>query len=86
MLGKVKYNDKILHQSKIIKFYLEGESEKKVQKEIDKIFKKISKNRKYFYSAKDLALAESLKKDGFKLPEILTIKNFLKNMKFQKIC
>ena len=68
-LGKVRYNDKILHQSKIIKFYLENEDEKKIQKDIDKIFKKISKNKKYFYSAKDLALADALKKDGFKLPE-----------------
>ena len=67
--GKVKYNDKILHQSKIIKFYLENENQKKIQKDIDKIFKKISKNRKYFYSAKDLALAESLAKDGFKIPD-----------------
>jgi len=68
LLGKIKYNDKILHQSKIIKFYVEKESKKKVQKDIDKIFKKISKNRKYFYSAKDLALADSLIKDGFTLP------------------
>jgi len=68
VLGKVKYNDKILHQSKIIKYYIEEENEKKVQKDIDKIFKKISKNRKYFYSAKDLALADSLISDGFSLP------------------
>ena len=34
ILGKVKYNDKILHQSKILKYYVEGESKKKVQKEI----------------------------------------------------
>ena len=68
LLGKVKYNDKILHQSKIIKFYIEDENRKKVQKDIDKIFKKISKNRKYFYSAKDLALADSLINDGFTLP------------------
>ena len=47
--GKIKYNDKILHQSRIIKFYLENEEEKKIQKDIDKIFKKISKNKKYFY-------------------------------------
>ena len=67
-LGKVKYNDKILHQSKILKYYFENENEKKVQKDIDKIFKKISKNRKYFYSAKDLALADSLINDGFSLP------------------
>ena len=66
--GKVKYNDKILHQSKIIRFYIENQEEKKTQKDIDKIFKKISKNKKYFYSAKDLALTESLVKDGFKMP------------------
>ncbi len=74
-LGKVKYNDKILHQSKIIKFYLENEEQKKVQKDIDKIFRKISKNRKYFYSAKDLALINSLIKDGFKIPENLDLQD-----------
>ena len=68
LLGKVKYNDKILHQSKILKYYIEGENKKKIQKDIDKIFKKILKNKKYFISAKDLALADSLLKDGFLLP------------------
>ena len=68
LLGKIKYNDKILHQSKIIKYYVETESKKKVQKDIDKIFKKISRNKKYFFSAKDLALADSLIADGFILP------------------
>ena len=62
LLGKVKYNDKILHQSKILKYFVEGESKKKVQKDIDKIFKKITKNKKYFISAKDLALADALSK------------------------
>ena len=69
ILGKIKYNDKIIHQSKIMKYYVEGENnKKKVQKEIDKIFKKVSKNSKYFVSAKDLALADTLIKDGFSLP------------------
>mgnify|MGYP001495674652 CR=1 FL=1 len=68
ILGKVKYNDKILHQSKILKYYVEGENKKKVQKDIDKIFKKISKNKRYFVSAKDLALADALITDGFSLP------------------
>ena len=67
-IGKIKYNDKILHQSRIIKYYIDEGNKKKVQKDIDKIFKKISKNSKYFYSAKDLALADSLIKDGFILP------------------
>jgi len=66
--GKVKYNDKVLHQSKILKYFVEGENKKKVQKDIDKIFKKVSKNKKYFISAKDLALADALVKDGFSLP------------------
>ena len=74
-LKKVKYNDKILHQSKIIKFYLENEGEKKVQKDIDKIFKRINKNKKYFFSAKDLALVDALEKDGFKIPDNFKQKN-----------
>ena len=75
-LGKIKYNDKILHQSKILKFYIENENGKKIQKDIDKIIKKINKNKKYFYSAKDVALIESLKKDGFKMPN---------NFQYQKL-
>ena len=67
--GKIKYNDKILHQSKILKYFVEGEDKKKVQKDIDKIFKKILKNKKYFISAKDLALADTLINDGFSLPD-----------------
>ena len=67
-LGKIKYNDKILHQSKIIKLYVDNEDDKKIQKEINKVFKKISKNKKYFYSAKDLALVHALIKDGFDIP------------------
>ena len=68
-LRKIKYNDRVFHQSKIIKFYIEKEEVKKIQKDIDKIFKKIRKNKKYFFSAKDLALVDALVKDGFKIPE-----------------
>ena len=67
-LGKIKYNDKILHQSKILKYFVDGENKKKVQKDIDKIFSRAIKNKKYFISAKDLAMADSLIKDGFSLP------------------
>ncbi len=74
-LGKVKYNDKILHQSKIMKFYLEEENEKKIQKDLNKILKRINKNRKYFFSAKDLALIDSLVKDGFNIPSNLNYKD-----------
>ena len=82
--GKVRYNDKILHQSKIIKFYVEEENKKKTQKDIDKIFKKISKNRKYFYSAKDLALADSLINDGLTLPSNFNYKELSKKYDIPK--
>ena len=82
--GKVKYNDKILHQSKVIKFYVENENFKKSQKEINKTFKKISKNRKYFYSAKDLALTNSLIKDGFKIPSVFNYEELSKKYEVPK--
>ena len=83
-LGRVKYNDKILHQSKVLKFYIENESQKKVQKDIDKIFKKIGKNKKYFYSAKDLALVDTLIKDGFNLPTNINHKELSKKYDIPK--
>ena len=49
LLGKVKYDDKILHKSKLLKFYIEDQEPKKTQKEFDKLFKKIRKNKKYFH-------------------------------------
>ncbi len=78
LLGKVKYNDKIIHQSKILKYYLEGENKKKIQKDIDKIFKKIVKNKKYFVSAKDLALADALIADGYTLPSNFRYEELIK--------
>ena len=80
VLGKIKYNDKILHQSKILKYFVEGESKKKVQKDIDRIFKKVTKNNKYFVSAKDLALADDLLKDGFILPVNFKYEELSKNL------
>ena len=49
-LGKIKYDDKILHRSKVLKFYTEKTENKKIQKDLNKIYKKIKKNRKYFFS------------------------------------
>ena len=51
-MGKIKYNDKILHKSKIIKYFNEEVGQKKAQKDFNKIYKKIKKNRKYFFLLK----------------------------------
>jgi len=70
----------VLHQSKILKYYVEGEEKTKVQKDIDKIFKKINKNKKYFISAKDLALADALLNDGFMLPSNFKYNELIKRI------
>ena len=76
-LGKIKYDDKILHQSRVIKYYTENADKKKIQKDFDKVYKRIKKNRKYFYSAKDLALIESFKADGLKIPNDLNFEKLI---------
>ena len=69
-LGKIKYDDKILHRSRVIKFYTEsGASIQKSQKDLNNVYKKIKKNKKYFFSVKDLILTESLEIDGFVIPK-----------------
>ena len=76
-LGRIKYDDKIIHKSRIIRFYTEkGTSKQKSQKDLNSIYKKIKRNKNYFFSAKDLALIESLKEDGFEIP---------KDINFEKI-
>ena len=67
-----------MHQSKIIKYFTEKENKKKIQKDFDKIYKKIKRNKKYFFSAKDLALIDSLVYDGFKIPKDIKYEELLK--------
>ena len=77
---KVKFDDKILHRSKLIRyFYEENYSIKKTQKELDNVYKKIKRNRNYFYSAKDLAVLESLENDGVIVPKEIEHKNLSKS-------
>ena len=42
-LGKIKYDDKILHRSKVIKLFTENADKKRVQKDFDKIYRKIKR-------------------------------------------
>ena len=69
-LGKIKYDDKILHKSRILRYYTEANTpSQKTQKDLENIYKKIKRNKKYFFSTKDLVLIESLEADGFKIPK-----------------
>ena len=77
-LGKIKYDDKILHRSRLLRYFNNEIDRKKAQKDFIRIYKKIKKNRKYFFSAKDLALVESLARDGFEIPKELDYREISK--------
>ena len=80
-LGKIKYDDKVLHRSKVIKFFTEeSPNEEKINKDFLSIYKKISRNKKYFFSIKDVILIEALYTDGFKMPKELNIGTLSKNL------
>ena len=63
----IKFNNDILHQSKLINYFNGDYSESKIEKDINNFLKKIRKNKKYEISKKDIILIESLKSDGIKI-------------------
>ena len=68
-LKKIKINNKVLHQSKLINYFREKKSNKNVEKDLKDLLKKIKKNKKYFFSKKDVILIEALKSDGVNVPK-----------------
>ena len=61
---KIKFNNKIFHQSKLLNYFLNKTSLPKVEKETNDLLKKIKKNKKYVFTTKDIMMIESLKSDG----------------------
>ena len=64
---KIKFNSKILHQSKLIRYFNGDYSKSKIEEDLDKFLKKIKKDKKYFLSKKDVIFLEALKSDGIKI-------------------
>ena len=64
---KIKINNKIIHQSKLINYFNKNNSKKNTEKDLNDLFKKIKKNKDYFISTKDIILIEALKSDGIEL-------------------
>ena len=63
----IKYNNEILHQSKLINYFKGDFSKSKIEKDLDNFLRKIKKNKKYFFSKKDQIFLESLKFDGIEI-------------------
>ena len=65
--SQIKFNNKVVHQSKLLKYFLNKTSLPRVEKEINDLLKKIKKNKKYFFSMKDIMMVESLRADGVQI-------------------
>ena len=68
---KIKINNKILHRSKLVKYFDEGYQISKMQKDLNSVYKNIRKNKDYFFSIKDTILLEALESDGIDIPKKL---------------
>lgn len=69
---KIKFDNDILHRSKIIKHFLDDNTKlSRTEKDFKTVYKKIKKNKKYFISIKDIIVLESLAFDGISLPNDL---------------
>ena len=66
---KIKINNKIIHQSKLINYFRESLDKKKIEKDLNDLLKKIKKDKNYFVSTKDVMILESLKSDGITIPK-----------------
>ena len=64
---KIKYNNKIVHQSKLINYFLGKTDRTSTEKEVNDFLKKIKKDKKYIFTTKDIMLLESLKSDGIEI-------------------
>ena len=68
-LTNIKINNKVLHQSKLVNYFKGKRSPKNTNKDLNDLLKKIKKNKKYFFSKKDIILVEALKSDGIQVSE-----------------
>jgi len=64
---KIKYNNKILHQSKLVNYFNGDYAKSKIEEDLNKFLKKIKKDKKYFLSKKDIIFLEALKSDGIEI-------------------
>ncbi len=80
-LGKIKYDDKILHRSKLVRIFTEVKLNKeKINKDFSNVYKKIKRNKKYFYSIKDIMLLEALIADGITLPAEIDLNSLSRDL------
>ena len=66
----IKFNNKILHQSKLVKYFSkENISNKKIEKDLNSYLKKVKKSKQNYLITKDLILIEAMISDGIEVKE-----------------
>ena len=82
---KIKFENDILHRSKVIKHFLDNRKKiTKTEKEFKSVYKKIKRNKKYFISIKDIIVLESLQVDGISLPDSLNFEDLIMELTVPK--
>ena len=66
---KIKINNKIIHQSKLLNYINGKKSIEDIDKDLISLLKNVKKNKKYIVTTKDLVLMESLISDGIEIPK-----------------
>ena len=66
---KIKYNNKILHQSKLLNYFNGDYTKLKIEEDLNKFLNRIENDKKYFLSKKDIIFLEALKSDGIEISE-----------------
>ena len=68
--NKIKFNNEILHQSKVLNYFLNKQSLTKTQKLADNLLSKMKKDKNYSFNFKDIILLQSLRSDGIQIDQI----------------
>ena len=68
--NKIKFNDEVFHQSKVLNYFLNKNSLTKTQKLTDNLLSKMKNDKDYSFDFKDIVLLQSLRSDGIEIGEI----------------
>ena len=68
--NKIKFNNEVFHQSKVLNYFLNKQSLPKTQKLTDNLMSKMKKDKNYSFNFKDVLLLQSLRADGIQIDQI----------------
>ena len=67
--SEIKYNSKILHQSKLINYFYGDYERSKIERDLDEFLLKIQRDEDYSLSKKDIIFLEALRSDGINISD-----------------